>query len=329
MGSVSADVTGAVDELLRSKEPAVRYRTHTRVLGRSENTPDMRALREEIRGSARSRALLSEVEADGTVHLDIYNAKFRGTHWVLAMLAESDYPPGDDSLCGLVTQAREWALGKGEHLKVINGRIRRCAAQEGNALIYLLKLGFYDEACDELARRLVQWQWPGGGWNCDVNPEATHASFNESLVPLRALIAYAAATGDRAAQSAAAQAAEMFLERRIFRRKSTGQIIRPRWTKIAFPLYYQYSFFLSLRAMAEGGFIRDPRCSEALDLLESKRLPNGMFPCETAYYGMGETFKERHARGRSLVDWGPEYPRQPNEWVTAEALYILKAAGRG
>lgn len=330
------DVRGStvVGKLLRSREPSVRYRAHTKLLGRSPMDPEMLALREEIRRCARARRLLSEVGDDGTITHDtplptpVYEVKFRGTHWVLLMLAEIDYPPGDSSLRPLVEQVRPWALHYGEICKTIKGRVRRCASQEGNAILYLLKLGFHDETVDELARRLIRWQWPGGGWNCDVDPEATHASFHESLVPLRALIAYAAATGDRASKSAATQAAEMFLERRLFRRKSTGQIIRPRWTKTAYPCFYHYSFFHGLRAMAEGGFIGDPRCEAALDLLESKRLPGGGFPCETAYSSTATTFKARGGRGRCLVDWGPEDPGRMNEWVTAEALYILKAAGR-
>jgi len=30
--------------------------------------------------------------------------------------------------------------------------------------------------------------------------------------------------------------------------------------------------------MADAGFIRDARCKDALDLLQSKRLPDGGFP---------------------------------------------------
>jgi len=52
-------------------------------------------------------------------------------------------------------------------IKKINGRERRCASQEGNALGYILKLSHMDERTDELVERLILWQWEEGGWNCD------------------------------------------------------------------------------------------------------------------------------------------------------------------
>jgi hypothetical protein len=61
-----------------------------------------------------------------------------------------------------------------------------------------------------------------------------------------------------------------------------------------------------------------------LDLLESKRLPDGGFPAEKTYYRV----TDRRTAGRCLVDWGGTSQRRMNEWVTADALSVLKAAGR-
>ena len=80
-----------------------------------------------------------------------------------------------------------------------------------------------------------------------------------------------------------------------------------------------------LKVMAEAGFLDDPRCVDALDLLESKRLPDGGFPAEASYYRVTH---KTGARGRSLVDWGGVSRRCSNEWVTVDALAVLTAAGR-
>jgi hypothetical protein len=82
------------------------------------------------------------------------------------------YPPGDKSLRPMVDQACSWALSN--EAQVIQGRPRRCTSQEGNALLYMVQLGFVDGRCDELAERLIRWQWPDGGWNCDERLEANH-----------------------------------------------------------------------------------------------------------------------------------------------------------
>ena len=67
--------------------------------------------------------------------------------------------------------------------------------------------------------------------------------------------------------------------------------------------------------------LSDPRVDEALDLLERKRLPDGQWPVEGAYWkrvGGRQTYSE-------VVDWGR---RGPNEMVTLNALRVLRWAGR-
>ena len=76
--------------------------------------------------------------------------------------------------------------------------------------------------------------------------------------------------------------------------------------------------------MAEAGFIGCEHCNDALDLLESKRLPDGGFPAEKKYYRV----TEKKVSGRSLVDWGGSSKKRMNEFVTADALYVLKESGR-
>jgi len=77
--------------------------------------------------------------------------------------------------------------------------------------------------------------------------------------------------------------------------------------------------------MARLGKIRDPRCEEALDLLEAKRLPGGGWPAERRYYKVRPTTFEANA---DYVDWGETGSRRMNEWVTVDALAVLQAAGR-
>ena len=76
--------------------------------------------------------------------------------------------------------------------------------------------------------------------------------------------------------------------------------------------------------LAEAGFVKDKRCSDALDLLESKRLSDSGFPAEKKYY---RVVKER-VSGRSLVDWGGASVKRLNEFVTADVLFVLKESGR-
>ncbi|MBI3973770.1 MAG: hypothetical protein HY332_21040 [Chloroflexi bacterium] len=100
-----------------------------------------------------------------------------------------------------------------------------------------------------------------------------------------------------------------------------------RFLTLRYPSYWHYDVLFGLKVLAEAGFIGDERCIEALDLLESKRLADGGFPAEERMYHCSEN--RRPTGGRlSLVSWGPVSKRRPNEFVTADALYVLRAAGR-
>ncbi|MEW6046764.1 MAG: hypothetical protein AB1609_09835 [Bacillota bacterium] len=325
-GPVNAPPAGGVVEwLLGLGEPSVTLKLRTRVLGLDEASPESRELQLRVKESPRVRALLAERTADGTIPYHPYT-KWYGAHWVLATLADIGYPPGDTSLLPLRDQVYAWLLGPAHRrsIREIDGRVRRCASQEGNALFASLALGLADERADTLAERLVRWQWPDGGWNCDRRPEARHSSFMETLIPLRALARHARATGNRASEAAAARAVEVFLKRRLFRRRRDGAVIDEEFTRLHYPCYWRYDILFALKVMAEAGFIGDPRCQEALDLLESKRLAGGGFPAEGRFWRL----TQRRTSGRELVDWGPTGRTRPNPWVTVDALYVLRAAGR-
>ena len=312
--------SAAIEQLLASDEPAVRYLTRVQVLGESSRGKAAARERAKIPSSPLVTKLLAEMRtADGLIPRTTYD-KWLGGHWVLAFLSKIGHPPGDQRLAPLANRSADWALGISA--KMIDGRWRRCASQQSYALLYLMKLGFYDERCDRLADKLIEWQWPDGGWNCDKDPRASHSSFHESLLPMRALFHYAGVTGRADAKRAAEKVANMFLERKLMRRKSTGEIITPKFLEIHYPYHWRYNILHGLKACAEANLIRDRRCREAVEVLKSKQLADGGFPCEKREYVLGT----RGTKPKSLVDWGPVSTRRRNEWVTVDALYVLRAA---
>ena len=314
-----------MNQLRHSDEPSVRLKLLRSGLGQGEETAECRHLRAQIQTSPRVQQLLAERDETGGIPYHPYT-KWVGAHWVLADLADMGYPPGDAALIPLREQVCQWLLGATHQkgIKTINGRVRRCASQEGNALYSLLTLGLADARADALADRLIAWQWPDGGWNCDKNPAAAHSSFMESLIPLRGLALHARITGSSQSRAAAERAAEIFLKRRLFRRQTDGAIIADDFVALHYPCYWHYDILFGLKVMAEAGFIHDERCQEALDVLEAKRLPDGGFPAEKVYYRV----TDKPLSGRARVSWGGISRTRLNEFVTADALYVLKAAGR-
>ncbi|HEY6058460.1 MAG TPA: hypothetical protein VIV06_10530 [Candidatus Limnocylindrales bacterium] len=323
------------DEIARrlaaSDDPVIAYQARVRALGREETDPALRGLRSAIASSTRARALLSGRAADGTIRLNPY-VKFQGPHWTLVSLALIDYPPGDDELAPIKRQVDAWLFERahGRPPRTIRypdqpDRVRRCASQEGNAVWSALRLGLEDDVTAALGERLIALQWPDGGWNCDRRPEARTSSFQETAIPARALHAYGRRFGHGGALAAAERAVELLLSRRLLWRRSDRALIRPDWgppvDRIQFPIQF-YDVLFALQVVAAAGPIRDPRCADALALLESKRLPDGGFPLEERV-GVTRTAVASRA---TYADWGPAGTTRSNPFVTVAALGVLRQA---
>jgi len=308
-----------------SVEPSVRFIYNKNYLKLNEQSAEMLQLRLEVKNSARVKSMLALIGAHGRFPWHAYQ-KWNGSFWIFLVLADLGYPLGDETLSPLRDQTLEWLLDphRLKAVPLINGRWRRCACQEGGAVFSILKLGLADSRIEQLVQLLLKWQWPDGGWNCDKHPEASHSSFHETCIPLRALNAFWLASGDQKVKAARDCAAERLLSRLLYKNPATGNAIKPEFTRIAYPAFWHYDILYGLRTMAECGLINDPRCKDALDLLESKRLPEGGFVAEAKYY----QYSQKVQTGHSLVDWGGTSKRQFNPFVTAEALGVLKAASR-
>jgi len=325
-----------IDTLLASDEPSVRWKLRVHVLDEDPDSRAIRRLREQIRTSPRIRRLL---DGHDEQQPDTY-AKWRGGHWVLLALADLGHPEGGPGLEPIRDRVlRTWlaeryfreqdapsagAARARRGVPVVDGRYRRCGSQQGGALLSVVRLGLADERGDRLVERLLHWQWPDGGWNCDLRPEARSSSVFETLLPMRGLAAYADTHDDASARAASHRAAEVLLERRLLYRRSTGNLIRGEWTKLHYPVYWRYDVLAGLKGLAEAGRIGDARCHDALELLERKELPDGGWAAEARFYrGAGD--RRTHF---DHVDWEGVDRHRMNGWVTVDALAVLKAAGR-
>jgi hypothetical protein len=321
-----------IDLLCGHENPAVAYRARRLLAGESEKSPGLRKLRRAIGSSAMATRLLRALNGE---RFNPYR-KWQGPHWTLYSLAEIRFPPGDDRLLPLRQRVMDWMFAPA-FLKPPSTvcfpdqprRPRRCASMEGNAIWSQLVLGIVDdEHVPLLVDRLVRFQWPDGGWNCDKRPGARTSSVQETLLPLRGLAHWYRVTGDERARKAAKRAAEFLLARRLLWRKRDGALIEPAWggpvDKIHYPIRF-YDVLSVLLVMAEMGVVRDRRCEDALNVLEGKRRADGTFPIEWTNVKKTDRI-ETHG---TYADWGILHRKEGNPFVTIDALYVLREAGRG
>ncbi|TMK25251.1 MAG: hypothetical protein E6G64_16325 [Actinobacteria bacterium] len=250
-------------------------------------------------------------------------SKWRGAHWRLASLVEI----APDDARAAARRAAEDVLGwladprRPRRFPTIEGRVRRCASQEGLALYACCRIGMAEEPrLRTIADSLVATQWPDGGWNCDRRPEATHSSFNETWAPTMGLAAYARDTGGAQARAAAERGAEFLLVHHVFQSHRTGEPAHPAVIKLRFPPYWHYDVLVGLITLARSVGLADARTSDALDLVESRRRDDGTWRAD------GRWWKPPGSKGSNVeaVDWG----ETAHERLTARAFEVLGAANR-
>jgi hypothetical protein len=299
----------AVEWLLQSDEPAIRAMTRRDLLGEEPA--------EDVLRGPKVQALLTDACADKRAY-----KKWTGAHWRIVSLVELEVPAGEPrAVAAAEYDLRELMRSLRYGVAVVDGLVRRCGSIEGNTLAACSRLGMTaDPRVQQLAEGLLEWQWPDGGWNCDRNASGKRSSFHETHAAAWGLHEYHRATGDSAARDAAVRAGELFLEHRVFRGLSTGEVINQRWLRPSYPPYWHYDILQALLVLSRLGLLPDERASDALDELEGRRKPDGRWHAGALWWNPpGGT------RMAEVVDWGRS---GPNEMLTLNALRVLKAAGR-
>jgi hypothetical protein len=191
----------------------------------------------------------------------------------------------------------------GEVEPCINGRIVGIGA-------------YFGQDMQALVDRLLGEELSDGGWNCETERGATVSSVSTTINVLEGLLQHELATGDPRPADARRRGEEYLLERRLLRRKSTGEVMEPSFSEFAFPPYHHYDVLRALDHLRSTGEPPDPRTAEALDLVEARRDADGRWPLENVLPGEVH-FELEDGQGR------------PSRWNTLRALRVLRWAGRG
>ena len=181
---------------------------------------------------------------------------------------------------------------------------------------------YFGQDVQRIVSRLLGEQLPDGGWNCEAANGSTRSSFNTTICVLEALLEYelAGGTADNRHGAEVTEARlrglEYLLERRLYRRRSTGEVIeRDRkgdsvFTRFSFPTWWHYDVLRGLEYLRRAGAPPDGRAAEAIELVESKRDSDGRWPLENRHPGtMAVEVDEGEGR--------------PSRWNTLRALRVL------
>ncbi len=174
---------------------------------------------------------------------------------------------------------------------------------------------------EPLVHRLVADQMPDGGWNCWAEARPAPGSFASTLDVVDALLRWEQHTGGSDDVGRARRAGEEYLlQRSLFRSLRTGEVVNPRWLQFSYPPRWHYDLLKATSYFALRGGPADPRLTEAVEHVRSKRQPDGRWLLENSHPGAV------HVRFE-----GPD--GSPSRWNTLRALRVRRwydaAAGSG
>jgi hypothetical protein len=231
---------------------------------------------------------------------------------VLQLLHDLGIDPADDRVREAVSQVRDHCRWEHAGQPFFSGEVEPCI--NGRTV----SLGtYFGQDVEGVVARLLGEQLEDGGWNCEAENGSVRSSFATTINVLEGLRAHERATGGSAESIAARRRGEEYLlERRLARRKSTGDIVNPAWLQFSFPIRWHYDVLRALEYFRSVGDVPDPRMDEAIGLLRSKQQPDGTWLLENTHPGRVH-FALEDGDGR------------PSRWNTLRALRVLRWYERG
>jgi hypothetical protein len=314
--------TGAVIEWLLDSDPSIRWQAMRDLLDAPER--EWRAERARVETEGWGARLLSHEDEDGQWAGGAFLPRdfdprewqeigqpWTATTYALTQLRELGLDPAADrarQMVQAIGASCRWEhdgqpFWAGEVEECINGRTVADGA-------------YFGVDVSPIVERLVGERLPDGGWNCERANGSVRSSFATTINVLEGLLEHERATGGTPGSREARRSGEEFLlERRLFRRRSTGEPADERFLAFLHPTRWRYDVLRALdhfrAAAALTGAAPDPRLGEAVEHVRSRRSGDGTWPLDWRLPG----------RVWFHVDEGPG---RPSRWVTLRALRVLR-----
>jgi hypothetical protein len=224
----------------------------------------------------------------------------------LALLHEFGIDSHHPKVQAAIAQVREHSKWEHDGQDFFSGEVEPCI----NGMTVAIG-AYFGQDIEGIVERLLGEQLEDGGWNCEAERGSVRSSFHTTIRVLEGLLEYERATGGTAESIAARQRGEEYLlERHLFRRQSTGEVVDPDWLLFSFPTRWRYDVLRGLDYFRAVGNPPDPRMEEAIALLRSKQQPDGTWLLENSHPGAVHFPLEAE-------------DGQPGRWNTLRALRVL------
>lgn len=295
-------------------DPAIRWQTMRDLLDLPE--ADWLAERRLTLQAGWGKRFLELQADDGSWGGGIYSPKWISTTYTLLMLCAIGIPREHLPARAAAELVLERMLGG-----VCDEVFMRNLATMDRCIVGMnLQLAAYfdirDGRMDAMVENLLEERMPDGAWNCRKHrrPRPHHSSFHTTFNVLEGLREWLESMPGHPLRGhvleAERQALEFALQHRLYKSDKSGEVIHHNFTMLSYPHHWYYNVLRGLAYFARAGAPYDERLQDAIELLHSKRSPDGSWPAQHKY------------PGKSFFDM--EKTGKPSRWNTLRAIRVLK-----
>ncbi len=301
----------AVIRWLLESDPAIRWQVMRDLT--EEPEAQITAERQRVATTGFGARLLRLQQPGGEWGGEHFPAKWAATFYALLLLKDMGLDPASEQArkaLDLVRSNVTWApefgspsFFDGEVEPCINGRVLALGA-------------YFGVISDRLVDRLLSEQLRDGGWNCEA-PPSQRSSFHTTICVLEGLLEFEKAQGaNPAVTEARIRAQEYLLDRHMFRRLSTGEVINRNWLSFSYPPTWHYDVLRGLDYLRSARAEPDERVNEAVELVVKKQDQDGRWPLENPH--LEQVNFEMEEPGGNASRWNTLRASRVLAWYTSK-----------
>jgi hypothetical protein len=306
----------AIDWLLGEDQPAVRYYALTELLESDTGSREAKEAWRNIPKNGWAAAILKKQNPDGrwqsSPRGSLYGPKYKATNWMALVLSDLGLTKANPQ----VRKTSELFFSEWMADPPAENIFHDEVCIVGNTARFLTRFGYAeDPRVQKLFDRLLEDQKEDGGWHCFKSDVGT-------LDCWEALAAYAALPKERrtkAINRSIQRGAEFYLERRLY---DDGEKRYAPWLRLHYPNHYYYDILVGLEVLTRLGYAADRRLKPALEILEEKMLPGGVWAIDRHHPDIGPG--AHYSLRKQPKVFALEKEGKASKWITLAALLVRK-----
>jgi hypothetical protein len=303
----------SITDWLLTGDVSMQYLTYRDLLGIER--PD---LRQRIALEGWGAKFLSCQKPDGHWGQGFYQTKWISSHYTLLDLKNLGIIPDLPTIRNTIEIILKTRKSIDGGINPAKTTPQSDVCVNGMFLNYAAYFRTDEEKLKSVVDFILSEQMADGGFNCWSNYSgARHSSLHTTLSIVEGIHEYTRNGYSYRLQElkkAESDSREFMLEHRLFKSHRTGQTINKQFLMLSWPSRWKYDILKALEYLASAGVSFDPRMADGLNVLISKRRPEGAWPLQARH--PGKTHFEMEEAGK------------PSRWNTLRALKVLKHYGK-